>query len=219
MQLLWVSTKDSHTVWRECRGASGAETETCRSARQDPGRLPPIRGRFASKIRFTISRMPKGTSSLSVLFPCAAEISPDHGKLFRQPGRRRPCQSITSHLGDLRFRPSPLQADERCDAGADQPGGAVTSWPASRIPGGRLAHCGLRPPPGMEDLYDKPFPTTLIGNSANQCYRNIKDPDRILHSRSSSISPWGETARIARRSKWKGAGIRTPRPSSCPAGC
>ena len=135
----------------------------------------------------------------------------------RRSGRRGPCPSFTSRLGELRFRPSPLQADERCDAGADQPNGAGSSWPASRPPGGRLAHCGLRSPPGMEDLYDKPFPTTLIGNSLNQCYRNIKDRNRILHSRSSRISPWGETACLVGTPNAKGRGF-VPRPSSCPTG-
>ena len=74
------------------------------------------------------------------------------------------------------------------------------------------AHYGSRSPPGIEDLYDKPIPAYYIGESANKCYKNIKNPNKILHCRSLSISPRGEAARPAGAPNRRGAGFRTPAP-------
>ena len=58
-----------------------------------PGQATAHKGTICMKIQFAIIRMPKESSTLSVLFPCAAAISPDHGKHLKHLGRRGPCQS------------------------------------------------------------------------------------------------------------------------------
>jgi len=75
-----------------------SESRTLLAVEGGPDRLPPIKGRFARKIQVAINRMLKESSTLSVHFPCAADISLDHGKLLTTtgPARALPVGYVTS---------------------------------------------------------------------------------------------------------------------------